>query len=1001
MRPKHNDDRKRPLGQTLKPGMSGEEAEEELTAPGLSADGGAEAATGEALRETLDVHSSEVPSDATSNEGTRPVEGEQPDRPASSGEGPAWSFSTILHSEQAPAPASASASAASKSASAQVRPDLPGFQILEELGRGEFGVVFKAIEEKLDRTVAIKLPLLREASLREHYISEARNAAKLDSPGIVTVYQVGQSADEQPFVVQKYVDGHTLASTLKSNGTLGIEESARVIMRIARAIAVAHQGDIVHRDLKPANILMDKAGYPWVADFGLAVFEEDQVNIRDQLAGTPYYMSPEQMRGESHLLDGRTDIWALGIMLYECLCGKTPFQGRTMPEIREQILKRDPKPLSQRSASIPEELERVFRKCCAKSPADRYPSASQLADDLEHFLTQRGADAGVGPHAKRPRQVAVVTILLVTVLMAGILWGIANSGLLPHLGRPPQSAEGSSEETDLESKLTPNGQVDGSVAGVDSTTRPSQAASGLNANVKQGSNGTEESGRDDNTPVGQSDGSFSGPLLVAADGSGRFRTISAAIAQAAEHGEIEIMPGEYQEHLIVDKPLVLKGARRSDVKLVGPGSAAIEIIGNGQLVLEDVTISVWEAAGRGVNAIDLKAGSLDLVDCTVGTNSFSAVNALPGTDLRVDNCDLTTSVHPAIYARDLKHILVNNSRFQMEDNRIGSKQDQTLVVGIQLINSAGSVIDCTFKGSRAMGIHWRQTEQPVVIETCTFLQLDVGIRAESCATVNIGTERGNNFNNCTVAIDIDQCGGKLYKNVLIGNTSVSSELHPSAIKVIGNVGQPLEIAGCEINWYEIGLQSKDADLEIIQLDCHNATIEALSFDHSQVSIFDSEINGQTGIQASRNSEVIVDSTDIMSVGESKCNVGVFVSGGSTASIRNGSRFASCFIDGYIEWGKLELSEVTMSGEARGVLVREVGVVAADDVGPARHVRELVADKVLFSSKSLVAVEFRAAGSYHLSECFLDNPQGDPVKPSIFSGLTEQNAKNGVTRVEWD
>lgn len=161
--------------------------------------------------------------------------------------------------------------------------------------------------------------------------------------------------------------------------------AVEVMIEIADSVSYAHEQGLVHRDLKPANILLDREGHPHVSDFGLAVHQEGQRFLRGQVAGTPYYMSPEQVRGETHRLDGRTDIWSLGVVLYEMLTGQRPFSGGTIQELFEEIQYREARPVRQIDRKIPEGLERICLKCLSKRMTDRYSSACDLVDELRHW----------------------------------------------------------------------------------------------------------------------------------------------------------------------------------------------------------------------------------------------------------------------------------------------------------------------------------------------------------------------------------------------------------------------------------------------------------------------------------------------------------------------------------------------------------------------------------------------------------------------------------------
>jgi serine/threonine protein kinase/formylglycine-generating enzyme required for sulfatase activity len=257
------------------------------------------------------------------------------------------------------------------------------------LGKGGFGVVYLAYDGQLHRDVAIKVPhpaLVTRAEDAEPYLAEARAVASLRHPNIVTVYDVGGTPEFPFFVVLEVVEGSDLKRRLKE-ARPSVLEAVELIATVAETLHFAHRQGLVHRDIKPSNILLDKSGKPYVADFGLALKEEN-VGTGPRFAGTPVYMSPEQARGEGHRVDGRSDIFSLGIVLYEMLAGRRPFTGQTRDEILDQITTLEVRPLRQWDDSIPKELDRICLKALAKRAADRYPTARDLAEDLRSFLEQ-------------------------------------------------------------------------------------------------------------------------------------------------------------------------------------------------------------------------------------------------------------------------------------------------------------------------------------------------------------------------------------------------------------------------------------------------------------------------------------------------------------------------------------------------------------------------------------------------------------------------------------
>ena len=270
------------------------------------------------------------------------------------------------------------------------------YRITARLGSGAFGIVYKGYDEELRREVAIKVPQrYRVASPEdtERYMTEARILASLDHPGIVPVYDVGHTDDGLCHVVSKLIAGSDLKNRLKQ-GRPSLAEAANLVACVAEALHHAHQRGLVHRDIKPANILLDTRGNPVVADFGLAVHEED-FGKEANLAGTPQYMSPEQARGE-HRVDARTDVFSLGVVFYELLTGQLPFRANRLTQLLEQIRILEPLPPSQQNDQVPADLDRICLKAMAKCASSRYPTALELARDLRQWLMASGQGSGVG-----------------------------------------------------------------------------------------------------------------------------------------------------------------------------------------------------------------------------------------------------------------------------------------------------------------------------------------------------------------------------------------------------------------------------------------------------------------------------------------------------------------------------------------------------------------------------------------------------------------------------
>ena len=319
------------------------------------------------------------------------------------------------------------------------------YRILGTLGKGGMGIVYKALDPDIEREVAIKtvqFDLLDEGLEKENLLArvvrEAKAAGRLNHPNIITIYDVFRDGD-MTYIVMQYVDGQSLYALLASGKSFSPREILNTLKPVAEALDFAHRNGIIHRDIKPANILIDKSGRPFLADFGVARILTSTMTQTGTTVGTLNYMSPEQIKGQT--VDSRSDVFALGVILYELLTGKKPFAGDNMSTIVYQIVNEDPQPVSDVNTDLHGGYERVVSKALAKKPEDRYQTCMELIANLENpdLMAEATLAYEIEPGAvPEPRKRKTGLFVAAAVAVVAILSGGAY---LLFSSRPAKSSE--------------------------------------------------------------------------------------------------------------------------------------------------------------------------------------------------------------------------------------------------------------------------------------------------------------------------------------------------------------------------------------------------------------------------------------------------------------------------------------------------------------------------------------------------------------------------------
>ena len=284
---------------------------------------------------------------------------------------------------------------------------LDRYEIDAKLGQGAMGVVYRARDPKLQRTVAIKTVSLSaldpeaEQEFRRRFVIEARAAGQLLHPGIVTIFDVRE--DPEPFLVMEFVEGQSLQQLIsRESRTLPLSTTLRLVQEVAEALHYAHLQGVVHRDIKPANILVTPDGHPKIADFGVAKLNQSELTSPGQVFGSPAFMAPEQLTGEES--DARSDLFSLGVILYYMLTGHRPFQGNSTTTVCFKLINHEPVPVSAFEAKFSPQLDKIVSQAMAKDPAQRYQSGMAMAADIQALRERSGfLHGGVAPIKTLPQ----------------------------------------------------------------------------------------------------------------------------------------------------------------------------------------------------------------------------------------------------------------------------------------------------------------------------------------------------------------------------------------------------------------------------------------------------------------------------------------------------------------------------------------------------------------------------------------------------------------------
>ncbi len=746
-------------------------------------------------------------------------------------------------------------------ATSELPKNVPGFKLEHELGRGAFGVVYAARDEMLERRVAIKLPLINDPQLRQQYIDEARKAVKLDHPSIVPIYQVGKTTHGEPFVVQKLIEGKTLRQMLQaSEARLPIDQVMAMMLQACLAVDAAHTSGIVHRDLKPENFLVEPNGRLYVADFGLAILDDDDTRgKRNEIAGTPLYMSPEQFSGRTEWLDGRSDIWAIGVILYELLSGRPPFTGKSLAELEDQIKNKDPRPIHQRNPNIPGEFDTIFRKCCAKKVGDRFASIRELMAELDkacrgnpsletavwsaHSISggYQAMSAQLEPISRRgdgsslsggslvlPNQSSLLQDSakasgqlqpnLSGLFLKAMLASVAVLGLLFVVARQTQWGPFSTQKGLIEANLN---RKDIPTETPNSTVR---VPSGSTDDASPAIVTTEEA----KAPKIIKPTPPSKPYRVSQRGDGTHNSIAKAIADSLPGETIRVTPGIYRESIKVDRAIILLGEPGARLMSTEAPCLDVRASSDSRVEVDGLTIDC-QAPQR--NTIEVMSGQFIIRNSEVFASleqSYDCIKVHENATLGALDCKFQSTEHAAIRGESNSTLVIRNCTFSFS----ARFEEGTKRCGIQARNAIGEVKNSTFTGPCLAGIEWKDMPEKLLdIESCVFQDCHTSINTQNCQNVLIrgSKEKPNQIRRGIFGVSFVQSNVKLDwldADVSGDKNRVALQATEKSIVKVGNAN---------LRGYMCGSLIKDSELVFDSLKISKTRFAGVLVDDSKLS----------------------------------------------------------------------------------------------------------------------------------------------------------------------